>query len=298
MTLSVSVIIPTYNYGRFVGEAIESVLAQTLRAREVIVVDDGSTDDTAEVLRRYKGHIQIVRQQNGGVSAACNNGARLATGKLLAFLDADDVWLPRKLECQVGRFIEEPELGLVHCGVEEIDANGNVLRTRLEGLEGWVAREMLLYRRAVILGGGSGAVISKDAFHAVGGFDERIAVSQDWDIHYRVAVRWKVGFVPEVLLRYRLHGSNQHRNMRRMEHDMLLGYDKAFGIASPELLRLRRRSYGNLHMVLAGSFFVTRDFRKFAQHALKSVLLTPDNFLQLAGYPVRLWRRRKGSATV
>lgn len=293
MKPTVSVVIPAYNYARFLGEAIESALKQTLPPLEVIVVDDGSTDNTAEVLARYGDRVRVLRQKNQGVSVAANHGAEMARGDLLAFLDADDIWLPRKLELQVQRFFANPDLGLVHCGVADINTDGKVLRQYLNGLEGWVATEMLLFRRATILGGGSGAVIQRSTFQAVGGFDPCISVSQDWDLHYRVARQQQVGFVPEVLLHYRVHGANRHRYVRKMEHDMLLAYEKAFHEAGPELRRLRQRCYGNLHTVLAGSFLTVGDYWKIPSHAVKGLLMAPHNFSQIIGFPLRWLGRRR-----
>src|SRR5438309_10234328 len=149
---TVSVVIPTYNHARFLTRAVDSVLAQTLSPAEVIVVDDGSTDETHAVLARFGGRVRAIRQENGGVAAARNNGVRMSTGHLLAFIDADDIWLPDKLRCQVERFIAEPDLGLVHCGGEDVDADGTVLRRHLEGLQGWVAEDLLMLRREVIFG--------------------------------------------------------------------------------------------------------------------------------------------------
>ena len=290
--LSVSVVIPTYNHARFVTQAIESALAQTHPAEEIIVVDDGSTDDTTRVLEAYSGCVRVVRQPNQGVARARNAGASLATGDLLAFLDADDVWLATKLERQVQRFEADKDIGLVHCGMEEIDANGVRLGQKLDGMEGWVADQLLLFGRAVIIGGGSGVVVSRVAFDDVGGFDTEMSTSADWDLYYRVARRCKVGFVAEVLLRYRLHSSNMHRNIRAMEHDMLRAYRKAFREIDSQS-RLQRRAYGNLHSVLAGSFFSARQYRAFIEHAAKSVLLTPENIPHFVGYPVRRWRQRR-----
>lgn len=293
--LKVSVIIPTYNYARFVGQAIENALGQTLPPTEVIVVDDGSTDDTAIVLASFGDRIRVVWQQNRGVAAARNAGAALATGGLLAFLDADDLWLPRKLERQVARFQAAPDLGLVHCGMEEIDADGVALGQRLDGLEGRISTEMLLFRRGTVLGGGSGAVVARLVFEAIGGFDEQLSTSADWDLYYRIAAVSEVGFVPEILLRYRIHGANMHANFHAMEHDMLLAFKKAFRecpVAEPLPRSVRRRGYGNLHRVLAGSFFSTGDYHKFMAHAVQSLLLTPPNLLHFVGYPVRWWQRR------
>jgi glycosyltransferase involved in cell wall biosynthesis len=293
--LAVSVIIPTYNRAHFVREAIDSALAQTLPAAEVIVVDDGSSDDTPSTLAGYGNRIRAVRQQNGGVAAARNRGAALASGDLLAFLDADDVWLPHKLARQVQRFQSEPGIGLVHCGVVDVDKGGTALGEHRDGMEGWVASEMLLFQRPVILGGGSTGVVSRAAFEAVGGFDPHLPPSEDWDLCYRVACRYKVGFVPEVLVQYRLHGQNSHLNVRATERAMMLAFAKAFRAEGAHCRGLRRRAYGNLHMVLAGSFFAARQPRGFVRHALISLCLTPDNSARLLGYPRRWWRRHRGA---
>jgi glycosyltransferase involved in cell wall biosynthesis len=293
---TVSVIIPAYNGERFLREAIDGALGQTLRPQEVIVVDDGSRDSTPQLLAAYGTRVRAIRQENQGVAVARNHGAALASGDYLAFLDADDVWERRKLELQVARFRREAGLGLVHCGVQEIDAEGKPLAQRRGGMEGWVAPEMLMFRRAVVLGGGSGVMIPRELFRELGGFDPRLSTSADWDLYFRLARRKRVGFVSDLLVLYRLHSSNMHGNIRVMEHDMLHAYEKAFQDSDPELQRLRSRAYGNLHMVLAGSYFAVGQRREFVRHALKSMLITPDNALRLAGYPIRWLRRKAGWA--
>src|SRR5262245_25838031 len=113
----VSVIIPSYNSARFVSQAVRSVLEQTYSPLEIIVVNDGSTDDTVSVLDAYKGDIQIVHQANGGVSKARNRGIREAKGKFIAFLDADDQWLPSKIQKQIDCLRANPSAALVHSDI-------------------------------------------------------------------------------------------------------------------------------------------------------------------------------------
>jgi glycosyltransferase involved in cell wall biosynthesis len=288
---TVSVVIPTYNHSPFIEEALASVFAQNEPVLEVIVVNDGSTDDTQWALERHRRRIRIVEQVNRGVAAARNAGAVVATGELIAFLDADDIWRSRKLELQVDRFAAEPALGLVHCGVEEVDRHGRWLCSRLDGVEGWVAHEMLLFRRPVILGGGSATVVPRAVFEKVGGFDESMSTSADWDLYYRIACRYPVGFVPQVLVRYRVHDGNMHLNVRAMASDMLRAYAKAFSEKDPILRELRRDAYSRLHAVLAGSFLKVGGYGDFLRHALKSVLLRPASLVYFAGYPVRRLRR-------
>lgn len=282
----VSVVIPTHNHARFVTQAIESALAQTVSPYEVIVVDDGSTDDTSAALEEFTGRIRSVRQKNQGVATARNVGAALSSGDMLAFLDADDMWLPAKLERQTARFLSEPDLGLVHCGMEEIDAGGKRMSQLIDGMEGSVADELLLFRRPVILGGGSGVMISRKVFEALGGFDPALSTSADWDLYYRIARNHPVGFVAEVLLQYRLHGSNMHSNIHAMERDMLKAYSKAFSEGGAPR-RLRRCAYGKLHSVLAGSFFSAGQYGRFLEHAVKSLFLTPEKIGHFVGYPLR-----------
>lgn len=287
----VSVIIPNYNYARFLPQAVDSVLQQTYSRVEVIVVDDGSRDDSESVSAAYGDRIRWFRQENRGVSAARNRGASAAGGEYLAFLDADDYWLPTKLERQLELYRRDTELGLTHCGVEEFDNQGRLSARRLEGMEGWVARELLLFERAVILGGGSGLMMPRALFEEVGGFDERLSTSADWELFYRLASRRRVGFVAEPLVRYRIHGANMHGNLAAMERDMLFGYGKVFDDPAAEVAPLRRRCYGNLYMTLAGSSFRAGRYAKAFAHACRSFWFAPARATYLFGLPARWWRR-------
>lgn len=295
MTLSVSVIIPAYNQSKYLGQAIESALNQTRPPLEVLVVDDGSTDSTPEVMASYGDRIRSIRQENAGVAAARNTGMRLARGDLIAFLDSDDLWLPRKLELQVQRFEADAEVGAAHCGVLDIDADGQPLAQRPDGKEGWIATDMLLFRQNGILCAGSTGIVTRAAMEKIGEFDVRLPPSEDWDYFYRIALHYKIAFVPEVLMHYRQHGSNGHLNINKMQRAMLIAFGKAFQNPTPEIARLKRRAYGNFHMVLAGSYFAARQPRQFIRHALYSVWLTPDNALYLLQFPKRLWQRSKAS---
>lgn len=289
----ISVIIPNYNYGRYLAQAIDSALAQTYAKVEVIVVDDGSTDESHEVLGRYGEKIRWLSQENQGVSAARNRGVEESRGEILAFLDSDDLWLPAKLERQARLLLSDTELGLVHCGYVEFDDDGNLLKEHLDGMEGWVAAEMLRLQRPVVLGGGSAAIMTRRAFNEVGGFDRRLTHGEDWDLYFRVARQYKVGFVPEVLVRYREHGVNCHLNVRRTERSWMLAFDKAFAGADPELRGIRRACYGKLHSILAGSFFRAGHYFDFARHMTKSLWLSPSNFARVLGFPARWWQRRQ-----
>jgi len=272
------------------------VLSQTLAPDEVVVVDDGSTDATAEVLAGFGGRIAVVRQENQGVAAARNTGVARTSGQLLAFLDADDEWMPGKLEKQVARLERDPDLGLVHCGVVDVDVDGRWLRDRTDGVEGDVAERLLLFDGVAILGGGSGALIRRAVFDAVGGFDPALSTSADWDLYYRIAVAHRVGFVPDILLRYRMHGSGMHTNVTAMERDMLRAFAKAVAPGTAVSSALARRAYANLHYALAGSYFVDGRAGKFLEHSVRAVSRSPRVLPRFLAFPVRRWRRNAAVA--
>lgn len=209
---TVSAILATYNGQRFVAETLESLLAQRHAPAEVVVCDDGSKDDTVEILRSFGERIRVVRQPNAGVSAARNKAASLATGEVLAFVDQDDLWEPNRLELQVRRLAEQPELGLVYADSWIIDGEGRVQGRRREHLdyaEGRVFDELCEANFIPI----ETLAIPTRVFRALGGFDERARYVEDWELCLRIARTHPIGFCPEPLGRYRIHGSNLSYDM-------------------------------------------------------------------------------------
>lgn len=293
---TVSVIIPAYNHAEFLREAVDSALQQTVPPAQVIVVDDGSTDETPRILAAYGGRIRAIRQPNQGAGAARNAGLAEATGDYVAFLDSDDVWHPRKLERQLARFDADPDLGLVHCGSACIDGTGSVTSTSLAGLDGWVAHDILRLEREVIAGPGSCIMVPSRVAREIGGFDPRLPPSEDWDFCYRVATRHRIGYVAEVLVTYRHHGRGIHLDIARMERGMLLALEKAFGSPDAAVQALRRQSYGRLHRILAGCYFRAGRPAACLRQMAKSVRYTPRNAAYFAAHSVRvLWRTLTGS---
>jgi len=275
----VSVIIPAHNYGRFIGAAIESVVSQTRAPLEVLVVDDGSTDDTEEKVRAFS-EVKYFRKERGGVSSARNLGVSNSRGEYIAFVDADDTWVSTKLEKQLDKFRQDTEIGLVHCGVRRIDtATGEINWFEMSGAEGWVIDDLVLYQGPQIMGPGSTIVVRRDVFEDVGGYDQNLTHGEDWEFCVRVAKKYKIGFVEEALVNYRGHGANAHLNIGQMETSTLLAWSKIF--EDPSLERLRRRSYGNLHRILAGSFYHNGEYLAFIRNAVKSIWYKPSGLLDL-----------------
>lgn len=292
MSTSVSVVIPTYNYGRFIAEALESALGQSLDVSEIIVVDDGSTDETKDIVLSFADRgVRYLRQENAGVCAARNRGVAESRGEVIAFLDADDIWEASKLEKQVKILAADRDLGLVHCGMREFaSSSGKTLDLKTDGEAGDVADGLLVWEKSVVNVSGSCLVVRREAFDAVGGFDARMEVGEDWDFCYRVARKYKVGFVAEPLVNYRIHGAAAHHNVDNMERGMAMFYEKAFDTDDERVLALKDRALGNYHKVMSGSYFQSGRFGKFASHAIRSIAHRPANIGYFLSYPLRRFK--------
>jgi glycosyltransferase involved in cell wall biosynthesis len=216
MTPAVSVIVATYNYGHFLAGALESVLAQTFGDFEVIVINDGSTDDTAEVVVPYLSdpRVRYYRTHHLGQPAAKNVGIRFARAPLLAFLDADDLWLPRKLEKQMARFRADPALGVVYSRRRLIDAEGRELQYVQPPLHRGSVLEEIFQTNFICF---SSAVVRRAVFEDVGPFDEDLALAIDYDLWLRVAMAYRFDYVDEALVKYRTgHGNLSSRLEERL----------------------------------------------------------------------------------
>lgn len=290
---NISVVIPTYNYGRFVAEAIHSVLGQTVNCLEIIVVDDGSTDETEAVVGSFGDRVRFIKQQNSGVGVARNRGVAESTGEYIAFLDADDYWHPQKLEKQLEVFEADKEIGLVHCGITNVDTSGVAMDDMVDGRFGWVASDLLRFQ-PVIIGPGSTSLIKREVFKHIGGYDTDpdLHPSEDWEFSYRVACVAKFGFVREPLVYYRHHGKGGHTNIARMERAMTKGFKKSFATDDEEILDLKSEAYARLYTVLAGSYFQAGQYGGFVRNAVKSILKRPANIRYFVEYPMRKLKRR------
>jgi len=193
----VSVIIPTFNRGRLLKEAVDSVLAQDYPDFELLVVDDGSVDDSAEILHAYGQRLNLIQQQNRGVSAARNAGIAAASGRYIAFLDSDDLWLPQKLTRQVQFFNRYPDALI--CQTEEIwMRNGRRVNPgfRHRKLSGMIFEPSL----HLCLVSPSAVMIRRSLFDEVGLFDENLPACEDYDLWLRVSCRYPVYLIPAPLI--------------------------------------------------------------------------------------------------
>lgn len=204
----VSVVIPCYNQGRFLGEAIRSVLCQTYRDFEVIVVDDGSTDNTREVAAREQ--VRYVAQTNQGLSAARNRGIREGQGEFFVFLDADDRLLPAALGAGINALTEHPECAFAYGNYREIDASGKVLLEPNRTLREATDYRTLLKGNRIEMH--STVIYRRSAFDSAGTFDPSLNACEDYDMYLRVARRLQIYHFDAFVAEYRMHQGNMSRD--------------------------------------------------------------------------------------
>ncbi|HJQ84975.1 MAG TPA: glycosyltransferase, partial [Candidatus Binatia bacterium] len=287
----VSVVIPLYNLGRWVGDAIESVLGQTVPAAEIetIVVDDGSTDGGGDVVRRYEPRVRYARQENRGVSAARNAGLRLARGAFVTFLDADDRFRPEMLAAQLACFAARPEVGVVYTGYRHIDAAGAVV-----GENGWARDEGDVLPRLALgnLIHPHLALVRRTVVERTGGFDEALSGTADWDLWLRIArmgVPWAC--VDRPLAEYRLRPEAMHQDVDRMLGDAVRVLDKLFADPElrPDVRELRPLAYQRAHLGAAAAHLRAGD-RVAAGRWLRCAAEADASFLTTA-HGLRLFCR-------
>jgi len=213
----VSAIIPTYNRAGYVSQAVESVLNQTYRPIETIVIDDGSSDSTPEVLRKYRDQINYIYQERSERSKARNEGFRHSKGDCIAFLDSDDVWLASKIQEQVRVLDEYPSVGVVYTGVQFIDTKGAPSSERLTWDE--PVREALyedLMTHNVITGSLSSILVRRECLDRVGLFDESMIACEDLDLYRRIAEYYEFRKIDLPLVKIRIHGENTQTGFATM----------------------------------------------------------------------------------
>lgn len=212
---AVSVIVPTYNYARFIRDCLDSIFSQTFKDLEVIVVDDGSTDNTEEVLEKYRGDIHYIHQENKGLPAARNRGIRSAQGEFLAFLDSDDLWLPGKLEEQIRVLRKDTDMGIVFSDASAFSEEGVIQESILKEEDICIGQcfQRLFMGNYLVM---PTVVIRKKCLDKSGMFDESLTAVEDYDLWLRISVFYRVGFVDKVLAMYRVHPSNMSRDFCRL----------------------------------------------------------------------------------
>lgn len=242
-TRVISVIIPAYNVVDFVREAVDSALAQTFRDIEVIVVDDGSTDGSADALRDLDDpRLRVVREGHAGSAAARNAGLRLASGELVAFLDGDDRWAPRNLEIQSAYLASHPEVDMTFGHSLVVDEEGRSMGFKSSSCAGPVSLSQLLCTNEI--GNGSCLLLRRESLDRAGWFDTTLAACVDIDVWLRVASLRpdNVVAIPEVLTFYRRRPGQISGDWRRMESGYLQLLERLRRVAPLDVQRQENRS--------------------------------------------------------
>jgi len=277
----VSVLIPNFNYAQYVVKAIESVEKQTYKNIEIIVINNGSTDSSLELLKSLGSRINLINQKNMGQSGSRNSGLKHARGEFVAFLDADDTWEPTKLEKQIALF-KDSEVGLVYTGLKRVNPQGEIISVQLPLHRGRILEKFIKSPGAAVVGGESTAIMRKIALAQAGDFDPRLSVGSGWDMWRRIAAQWKIECVQEPLANYLQHNSNLSKNMKVYEFDTLLKLEKLFSDPTTENYKhLKRYSYATHLYSLAGAFYQNRAYSKAIEYCLKSLLIHPPQFFNL-----------------
>jgi glycosyltransferase involved in cell wall biosynthesis len=246
----VSVIIPVYNGTNYLREAIESVLAQTYTNYEILVVDDGSTDATWDIIQSYGARVRGIHKENGGVASALNRGIREAKGDYIAWLSHDDIWLPRKLESQVAFVCQFPQLQGCYTNFVYIDGECRILST-IESP--WYPRNQAI--RAMLKKvyiHGCTVLIARSCFERIGLFEEELRYTQDADMWLRLLREFEIGHKPDKLVHVRFHSEQGSRNRAKHKTEKQKMYRQIFVKLGMEAIFPEQAGLSNNPHVIAG----------------------------------------------
>lgn len=281
----VTVIIATYNAIAYLPSNVDSVIKQTFTDFEVLIVDDGSTDETVEwVSKLVDPRVRLISQANQGVAVARNQGIASAQGEYVAFLDADDLWEPTKLEKQVKCLEENPQVGLVNTSIVNIDEQGKPLgAVNASDVEGNVLKYIV--EENLILCG-SAPMVRRSCLEAVQGFDQKLMSAEDWELWIRLAARYDFAVIKEPLVLYRQHLNSKSNNIERHLKHRLKVIDKTFETVARNLQPLKQRSVGRAYLSVAWKLLVQKDYKTSTMYRQKALSYYPqlrfgENYIRL-----------------
>lgn len=246
----ISVVIPVFNGEKTIQKTIESVLNQTFQSFELIIINDGSTDSTFEIVSKIDNpRLKVFSYLNAGLPASRNRGIKQASGEYISFIDADDLWTKDKLELQLKALQGNPEAAVAYSWTHYIDDSGKFLHPgSYISVSGDVYANLLLVN---FLENGSNPLIRAQALTEVGGFDESLTSAEDWDMWIRLAARYHFAAVPLPQILYRVSTTSMSTNVLKMELATLQVMERAFSQAPPSLKYLKPYSQANLFKYLA-----------------------------------------------
>ncbi len=277
----ISAIIITWNRATYVRGAIQSVLDQTFSDFELLVLDNSSSDDTQNVVKRFSDkRIRYIRHEPLGISEARNLGVREARADIFGFLDDDDTWLPEKLERQTELFqASSPRVGMIYGGFHRVNERGVVYETFVPTLRGWGLEEYLC-KRDPWPGSASNPLIRKEVFKSVGGYDEYLRTSEDWEFYLRLMRKFRIDFVPEPILNVRRHAGVRLGDRLREAAEAELKVCEEFR----DVLEKRPSCHSFYLQAIGGKFCRLGEFEKGRSYLRRAITLSPMNYIAWAQY--------------
>ncbi len=273
----VSVIMPVYNRENLVSQSIESVLGQTYQKIELVLINDGSSDNSLNILTEYKNRfpekIKLINQPNQGQINARNHGIKISKGKYIAFLDSDDLWLPDKLEEQIPLF--KDDVGLVYGGVELIDESGAT--TGFDpcdpAIQGKIFPYLLVKNRMT----GGSVVVLREALEEVGVFDTEFRAAENWDLWLRICKQFQARLVDKPVVKYRLHENNMSKDMMLMQEAKRQIMAKHCDKHSPDsvIARYSKMAEADLFYRLGVYYFSREQFGRAIRNFLRVMVISP-----------------------
>lgn len=286
MPPTISVVIPVYNAQLTIGPTIQSVFAQTYRDFEVIVVDDGSTDGTSSEIKNWGDRVRYVWQKQSRPAVARNRGATEAKGEFVAFLDADDLWLPQKLEKQLRTFQNQPDLTAVQTGALLVNDAMQVLEVRRAHPLHDSFLDFLLFHNLPAFS--SSVMIRRDHFLEIGGFATDL-IMETWDMACRLIRSGKIKSLEECLVLYRQHAGNRSRQVKLHIDTGFRSLQRIFSdpTLDPHIRSQKSRIWARFYAMLAGGYFHNRQWGSCLQWTQRAILTSPSVIPYILGMPLR-----------
>jgi glycosyltransferase involved in cell wall biosynthesis len=274
--LKVSVIIPAYNAMPYIADSLQSVLNQSFADFEVLIINDGSSDNIEEWVSTVSDpRVKFISQENQGVSAARNKGILHSRGTYIAFLDADDLWEPTKLEKQVNYLDNNPELGAVDTFIFLIDSQGKLIfpiGSFYQQGNKW--KDFIEWRDAVLCG--STLMVRRSCFEAVGLFDQELAALEDSHMWIRIAACYDFAILQEPLASYRQHINSASKNHEWMMSNSIRSIEKIYEFVPLELQHLKWKAYGRVIRSIAGGAYGSGDYNLAVRYYFRALYYYPQ----------------------
>ncbi|MGL5084036.1 MAG: glycosyltransferase [Microcoleaceae cyanobacterium] len=273
----VSVVIPVYNGEKTIAETIDSVLSQSFKDFELIVINDGSTDKTLEIISQFQDpRLQVFSYSNAGLATSRNRGIQQAKGEYISFLDADDLWTFDKLEAQVQALNSDPEAAVVYSWTDLIDESSQFLSSDSRAsFTGDVYPNILL---ASFPSNGSNVMVRRQAFAESGRFDESLKAAEDWEMWIQLGAKYPFAVVPKPQVLYRISQSSMSTKLEQHETESLKVIERAFAQAPNHLQPLKPQSLANLYKYLTFKALDGQQGVKAAQFFWKAANYDPALF--------------------